>query len=1324
MLRKTNVLFPNEYDNGEVEFPVNEGKVAFLDVLRTLKDRLAKPDLPIGRIYIKVNGILWRPEAYLYENGKSITNEVGSYDEIYSLYSPPLFMPPYMSEQQIIESPYISEEEFTTAVLKFDYYATIDIVDSASNLMDRIMVSSRSVKRMALSTEDRKCGEFPYIWEIILELEATDYDRTRLVEWATWFFVECIVVNNKGEKQDIDMSKVNPNTIGCNCNKIADLLNMNPLDFKDFANDSLQHPVTEYYMFKRWGCDAVKRLQTLLMEIHSMPYSKTNRMNLEQFLLAYIGLCNRVEATSVRPPSWPYRNPTLINEDFFISSTFTQGCSCTGIQDFMEGYAIVEDVPYFNKGCVPYSITQSHDVLCSRLCQAFPMANNLCKDGVFLAGSLPSFLHLEDRMANHKFVAGEMCADLFIYGKSATMRYKSLEELVKRLEMYRRDYRIEYTVCKNIIEVCMWKVDTGCNGLVYHHTHEVSRSKPEVRMKIIYTNAKCKAEILYNFDSTYIQTGYENGKFSSTTEFHYFTARRESLINRSSIQLHRLLKIISRGFLPIVNQDFCYILGSRSDLPRLACTRNSIFTFRDMGYSTEAGMKKVSVTQKFSNKGESNTQITENIHYVEMPKKKKKTVNLLHLLKSVCYDDVLLNSYNSYSGKKICRLKVSKSTVYKNLANPSIPLINLPSKGAFLVTDFDVGKVMKKKEKLLRKQVKDTIQLKVAERIKSYESAIKNGKMFRTVEGYYRKPQNDEESQMSTYVVNIDDMDTFPTLEEIQFILRRENERLSPTIGIAHFDIRVRVGEKCKNGIKLDGTKVIYLSGKKRTLFTGSASIEKVVRKFLLQENQMEEFLKNGVSLDIPVKAFYVKTTLNDKYIGLDEKSNPEMNLDPDYTHTAVVCYCSDAEPLYFNIMRVTKHLLKGVAESEDAFDSDTDDGSDECKSEDSESEEEHHKIPSFHVETKRTTTKSCMSDKITNAVVKKCRRVPSTPPPVTESVLTMKKTIRREVSSEEKDKVLTKVDKRTSSKKNAKMSPLKMFSTGTKNMVKTLGPVKEGVLNALNSVKTGVLGTLVLAKEQVVGEDGLVKTKGLSTFPNRDASTLGDLLSLKTEPAKSNTSLPSKTVKDSESSTAIMTASNQQPSRTLVRSSESSSEVSSKTVRNSESSEEVPISTKSREEDSESSEVAISNRSRAVDQNMATKTIRDSESSEEVPTTSTRYIEASSEKTMPSRRVVTNTLPSRSRRDIPIEELRNKTKDTGLPSQNRVATTSAGLISSEPLPQEGTRSNTRIKSTQPEESSEIEPPMVIRSLSRKSKTQDQSEEEDIDPDDLFHTNV
>jgi hypothetical protein len=359
MLRKTNVHFPNEYDNGEVTFPINGGRVFFLDVIRTLRDRLMKPDLPLGRLCVKINDILWRPEAYLYNNGKSITDNVGSYDEVYSLYSPPVFMTPYMMEDQVLTSPYLSEEEFNSSVVKFDYYANIDIVDTTpqNNLSYRIMVPSRIVKRMKLVTDDMKCGDFPYIWELIVELNPDEYNSDRMAEWAYSHFVDCIVMNNRGERQYINMDHINTGNVASSCDKISALLNMDTLLFSDFAQDELQHPVTEFYMFKRWGDEAIPRLQSLLTRAHAVPYSKSNRRDLEQFLLTYVKLCTRAEASSVRPPSWPYRNPNMVNEDFFISSCFNKGCGCAeNIHDFMEAYAVVEEVAYLNAGCIPYNL--------------------------------------------------------------------------------------------------------------------------------------------------------------------------------------------------------------------------------------------------------------------------------------------------------------------------------------------------------------------------------------------------------------------------------------------------------------------------------------------------------------------------------------------------------------------------------------------------------------------------------------------------------------------------------------------------------------------------------------------------------------------------------------------------------------------------------------------------------------------------------------------------------------------------------------------------------------------------------------------------------
>jgi hypothetical protein len=958
------VKFPNEYDNKDVSFPLRDSKLAFVDVITKLQQELLATELgrdstsnvstlPLSRMYITIGGVLWKPEAYLTANNRSIVDYVSDYTDEYIPYSPPEFMPAFIGETtSIITTSDIDEETFTTNQVAFNYYATVDIVDTTpnNNLLYRIVIPSKVARKIITPQTVTK----PYTWEFILELESNQYDPNRLVEWATWLFNECIVYDNTGKMLQINYNSVDPLTIASAFPAVASILEVDVLDFDDFAPSTLQHPVVEYYMFKRWGTEAVLRLHQLLTNYHSTQLSSAEASDLEQYLKMYLKFCDRAETTSIRPPCWPYRNPASLDENLFISTDYARSDVQTPIHDFIETYPFVEEVNYLpsmNENM--YTISEDKNTMLERLMNLFPLANNLCQDGVLLAGTVPSMACVDELYAGHCSCSGLVSADLFVYGKSPSARYKILEELIKRIEMYRRDYKIEYSVCKNMVRVSFWRVDPSPQGLEYHHTHVPSRNPPNLEVQIIYTEATCKAEVLYNFDSSYIQVGYEKGNFYATSEFHYFTPRRESLIMRSSIQLHRLLKIIGKGFLPVLDQPMCHILGTRKDLPRLTCTSGSVFVFEKGNFlkGINNGLEQVKITQKYGHRG--SVLLVENIHFIELPPKKETTVELFHLMKSIRYQDLKLNTYNSYSGHKLDRLKIKKAQVYKALAMPEakLSLIDAPMVGTLLVSDFDVAIATNKKDKRMKRKIESGINNAVMDRIAMYEQSLKTGKLVPDISNdpsmKYRLPQTDEEMRNAVYVVNINGVDTYPSFDEINSIISREKEKLNPIIGVAYFDINVRIGEKCKNGVKLDGREKIHIAHEDRILFKNMRSLNRRIMRALKELKdgpKFDAFLKRGFSFVFPVKAYYVKTTLEDRYIGPDEKSSPERRLDPNYNHTAVVTYCPAGKYMYFNVMRVTKHLQKTDMDAEGQFyevEESDEDHSDHSSSEDSSSERE-----------------------------------------------------------------------------------------------------------------------------------------------------------------------------------------------------------------------------------------------------------------------------------------------------------------------------------------------------------------------------------------------
>lgn len=904
----TRVKFPHKLNPEEISLTVRQDGVHFVDVLAVLHKHL---HCPINNLYITVNSIPWSPPVF-YDKSSGIITEDKSEDAVE--YSVPYFMPPFLYDSYPLSDLSLSIEELVN--LEVGYCTFINLLES-NTIKYIIAIPPHVAEKILAGREANKS-----VWEYNLDLIPGEIDFNRITEWATCLFLDCVVYDNNYNSIPINLSTVNVNNIQETTTDIANLLKLSQLSIEPYLDTPLQHPVVEYFMFKRLGNIAADRLNHKLKNMHD------SSIRLNEFFLIYLQLCDRAEASSARPPSWPYRNPLLVKESYFISNSYASDKGHP-IHNFKSTYPVVEDITYLNTNCMPYKLCCDQDVLIARLLKWFPLANDLCCDGVLLAGMLPAMIHIEDL---YKVTKNYKWVDLFIYGQTATARYKSLEELLKRLEAKSGCYKITYHVLDNIITAKL----------------------QDMEIKIIYTNAKTKSEILYNFDSSYIQVGYDNSTFYSTPEFHYFTPRRESLIFRSSIQLHRLMKIIDRGFLPVLDQDHCLILGTRRDLPKIVCNKYTVLNFVRGSFFTGLVDQKeqVRIIQKIEDrKMAGNIIFVENVHFIEKPTNIGPEIHVFHVLSKLSFDDVLLNSYNSYHGYKINRLKIKRNDVYRKMHNNTVKLIKFKDHGSLLVRNFKWTKSEDKDEK--RRLVSVLINRALAE-IKLYQDALEQGKLLQKGSDekgyYYTKPNTEQELNRAVYVVRINNVDTHPSKEEIETIIERKSNLLNIKIGSIKFDVRVRIGEKCRAGIKLDGTRIVHLGGKR----VNFSQLEDRVMSYLSEETEVDNFLRYGVSLDIPVVGYYIKSGFSDKYIDSDEKTTwGQTDLDPEYNHTAVLKY----DDLFcFKLARVTKDVKKSSEiEEEEVIPDDN-----MCSSDDSETEEDET-VPILPTEVKRNTKPNCL---------------------------------------------------------------------------------------------------------------------------------------------------------------------------------------------------------------------------------------------------------------------------------------------------------------------------------------------------------------------------
>jgi len=120
--------------------------------------------------------------------------------------------------------------------------------------------------------------------------------------------------------------------------------------------------------------------------------------------------------------------------------------------------------------------------------------------------------------------------DIFVYGQTVEQRRDMamfLAEHLSKVEGFRK-----FKVFKSVIQVHI-------------------KDAPEIQ--IVCPFARSPLGVLINFDSTFIQVGYDGENFYSTPGYCFFTPRNQSLIVRYNFRFYRFLKVLKRGFLPVTD---------------------------------------------------------------------------------------------------------------------------------------------------------------------------------------------------------------------------------------------------------------------------------------------------------------------------------------------------------------------------------------------------------------------------------------------------------------------------------------------------------------------------------------------------------------------------------------------------------------------------------------------------------------------------------------------------------------------------------------------------------------------------------------------------
>lgn len=204
-----------------------------------------------------------------------------------------------------------------------------------------------------------------------------------------------------------------------------------------------------------------------------------------------------------------------------------------------------------------------------RLNEIFPkIAEKIEESSCIFAGGALSICTSEYLWNKYKEEEIKTDIDIFIYGESLPARKKTLSRLIEEFSattFVDKDQKViipDINVSRSVVSFS-WNTDG----------EEVAPS-----VQLINTDSKHYYEILYNFDMSHIQIGYSNGTIYYTPEYLHYTYRKESLIIRNSVRLHRLVKCMVRGFTPVMIIPYTNIISTYMGFHKKVYLYNDVLT--------------------------------------------------------------------------------------------------------------------------------------------------------------------------------------------------------------------------------------------------------------------------------------------------------------------------------------------------------------------------------------------------------------------------------------------------------------------------------------------------------------------------------------------------------------------------------------------------------------------------------------------------------------------------------------------------------------------------------------------------------------------------
>lgn len=231
-----------------------------------------------------------------------------------------------------------------------------------------------------------------------------------------------------------------------------------------------------------------------------------------------------------------------------LSESLANPCNLVALETTYKN--IITEGTIMRFAAVDSSIAQCTSTIATRRIRQFlkflgnliwTLENNDDSVGLLLGGGSASAACMDEE--SWLTISKDTDVDLFVYGDLESDRLKITKLILEHL--------------------------VGLGGVLKQFGSVFQIEGLEKPVQVICSPARSQLGVLVNFDSSFIQVGYQGSNnqakdtWCCTPSFNFFTPRKETLLTRYNVKLDRLLKSIRRGFIPVSDERGHIINPSR-----------------------------------------------------------------------------------------------------------------------------------------------------------------------------------------------------------------------------------------------------------------------------------------------------------------------------------------------------------------------------------------------------------------------------------------------------------------------------------------------------------------------------------------------------------------------------------------------------------------------------------------------------------------------------------------------------------------------------------------------------------------------------------------